>query len=60
MQRLLYFDFNEIPMLDDLPLQLSATAYSSYSKLPFLSGGSLLGLRLQPEDAPCRGNMRLT
>jgi hypothetical protein len=36
------------------PYRLSATAYSIYSHLPYISGGRLL--RPQPEDAPCRGD----
>jgi len=34
--------------------RLSATAYSVYSHLPSISGGSLL--HPQHEDAPCRGD----
>jgi hypothetical protein len=33
------------------PCRLSATAYSTYSQLPSISGGRLL--YPQPEDAPC-------
>jgi hypothetical protein len=36
------------------PWQLSTTAYSIYSQLPFISGGRLL--HLQPEDVPCCGD----
>jgi hypothetical protein len=36
------------------PFRLSATTYSIYSKLLFVSGGRLF--HPQPEDAPCRGD----
>jgi hypothetical protein len=39
------------------PFRLSATAYSIYSQLPFIPGGLLL--HLEPEDAPCRGDLRI-
>jgi hypothetical protein len=35
------------------PCRLSATAYSTYSQQPSVSGGLL---HLQPEDASCRGD----
>jgi len=42
------------PKLEDRPLSAVATAYSIYLQLLPKSGGRLL--RLQPQDAPCRGD----
>jgi len=42
------------PNLEDHPLSTATNAYSMYSQLPYMFGGSLL--HPQPHDAPCHGD----